>query len=94
MNIWNQWKLDFWFYFDRKEEAEEAKNELEKHGFALTNLGKTSDDRAWLCIVTKSADPQQVRRLLEDIAKRFKGKYHGWETPWLNPDTLEAVIFE
>jgi len=76
--------VEFYFYFPEEYQAHCAAAELNNLQFS-TDINPTDDDDNWLCLATKSINfstqrLMELRKWMQDLAKRYDGKYDGWGT--------------
>lgn len=77
--------IDHWIYFRDEAGAHAAAKELVAAGFTVESLSKEPDDSEWRLLARKTMVPylKDVERqsaFLEELARRNRGDYDGWET--------------
>ena len=77
--------VDFFFYFDKEENAKKAADQILALGFETSISPPHGSQPNWLCHATKSMTPelgqlQGLRRQFDSIASGLGGDYDGWST--------------
>lgn len=78
-------KVDFFFYFERKKDAEHLGFFLEKKEFEVVHIGPSGyyqDKSDWLLLVSRYITDDELGIWyirLDEYAKKFGGRYDGHE---------------
>ena len=82
-------RIDFYLYFQERENAVLAKHELAESGFSVT-VEKSPTGSKWLCLASIEMIPEEaqlvsLRMRFNELVKRLHGEYDGWETQVIEP---------
>jgi len=77
--------IDHWIYFRDESGARAAAKELVAAGFTVESISKEPDDSEWRLLAKKTMVPvlkdvESQSTFLEELARRNRGDYDGWET--------------
>lgn len=78
-------EIDHWIYFQDEADARAAARELVASGFSVEPIAKDPGDSVWRLLARKTmvprlAEVEATSEFLEDLARRHRGDYDGWET--------------
>lgn len=78
-------EIDHWIYFQDESGARAAAKQLVSAGLAVVSLEKDPEDSEWRLLARKTmvprlADVESTSAFLDEIARKNRGDYDGWET--------------
>lgn len=77
--------IDHWIFFQDESGARAAAKDLVAAGFVVVSLDKDPEDSEWRLLARKKMVPrlkdvERTSEFFEELARRNRGDYDGWET--------------